>query len=127
MTSKFQKRVEPKKRTTSKSLIPVEKIDYVEGFHVRIKSARERMGLSQEELATQLNEKVTLIKKIEQGEVKPPIELAKKLEKFLKIQIIEEVSEVEDYQYKPFLSKPQLGGYTLGDIMKKLEAEKKEG
>ncbi|MEM1666659.1 MAG: multiprotein-bridging factor 1 family protein [Nitrososphaerota archaeon] len=125
MTSKPQKRAEAKKGATPKSLMPMEKIDYVEGFHVRIKNARERMGLSQEELAAQLNEKATLIKKIEQGEVKPSIELARKLEKFLKIQIIEEVTE--DYRYGPFLSKPQPGGYTLGDVMKKLGEEKKEG
>jgi len=123
MTSKSQKKVESKKSATSKSLMPMEKIDYVEGFYIRIKNARERMGLSQEELAAQLNEKATLIKKIEQGEVKPPIELARKLEKFLKIQIIEEVTE--DYQYGPFLSKTQPSGYTLGDVMKKLEENKR--
>ncbi|MCS7135694.1 MAG: multiprotein-bridging factor 1 family protein [Nitrososphaerota archaeon] len=124
MVSKPQKRAEPKRGVAQKGLMPTEKIDYVEGFHVRIRNARERMGLSQEELAAQLNEKVTLIKKIEQGEVKPSIELARRLEKFLKIQIIEEV--MEDYHYGPFLNKPQPSGYTLGDVLKKLGAEERE-
>ncbi|MEM2910336.1 MAG: multiprotein-bridging factor 1 family protein [Nitrososphaerota archaeon] len=126
MPSNNPKKAELKKGTASKKIfMPIEEIDYAEGFHVRIKNARERMGLSQEELAAQLNEKVTLIKKIEQGEVKPPIELARKIEKFLKIQIVEETTE--DYSYEPFLSKPRPSGYTLGDAMKKLRMEEKEG
>ncbi|PUA34411.1 MAG: TIGR00270 family protein [Candidatus Terraquivivens tikiterensis] len=125
MSSDPPEKAERKKSSTSKKdIMPMECIDYVEDFHVRIKNARERMGLSQEELAAQLNEKVGLIRKIEQGEVKPPIELARKIEKFLKIQIIEEVEE--DYPYGPFLSKPRPSGYTLGDVMRKLGMEERE-
>jgi transcriptional regulator, XRE family len=53
------------------------------------------MGLSQDILASYLGEKVSVIKKIEAGKLKPTLDLAKKIEKLLKVNIIEEESVEE--------------------------------
>lgn len=73
-------------------LIP--KVDIVEDelilrddFGTAIKEAREEMGLTQDEFARRLNERVSLIKHLETGKIKPDDMLAAKLERFLKIDL----------------------------------------
>lgn len=121
--SKPKKKVE-KQSIRKHDLLPVEELDYVEDFHVRIKNARERLGLTQEDLASMLNERLTVIKKIEQGEVRPTLELARKIEKMLNIQIIEKA--VIDEYYEPYISKPKVSGYTLGDVLKAIGEKEKQ-
>ncbi|MDT7864314.1 MAG: multiprotein bridging factor aMBF1 [Thermoproteota archaeon] len=74
-------------------LIPNYKI--VDNYYQIIKNAREKMGLSQDILASYLGEKLSVIKKIEGGKLKPTLELARKLEKLLKVNLIEEESSEE--------------------------------
>lgn len=57
-------------------------------FNILIKSAREKMGLSQEELGRKINEKPSLIKHLETGTLKPNDVLTRKVERFLKIQLL---------------------------------------
>ena len=57
-------------------------------FNLLIKSAREKMGLSQEELGRKINEKLSLIKHLESGTLKPNDVLTRKVERFLKIQLL---------------------------------------
>jgi putative transcription factor len=59
----------------------------------KIKSGRERLGLKQEELAKKLNEKDSLLSKIETGTVEPSVKLARKLEHFFDVKLIEEHKE----------------------------------
>jgi len=66
-----------------------------EGFAEKIKFARERKKLTQEEFAKQINEKVSVIHNIETGKYKPSISLAEKLEKSLQIHLIEEFEEAQ--------------------------------
>jgi len=74
--------------------LPIEEeYELVEDFGDKIKRAREKLGLTQSELATKMKIKVSLLKKIESGKLYPPIELAKKLEKLLGIELLEKVSE----------------------------------
>lgn len=78
-----------------------------------IKAGREKLGLKQEELAKKLNEKEGLIHKLETGEMIPSIPLARKLEKFFNIKIVEEHKEEPTD-----LPKAKDGEVTLGDFVK---------
>jgi len=97
-----------------------EEFEYVDDFGSLVRSARERMGLSQEEFAKLIKEKVTAIRKIEQGELHPPLELARRLERVLKIRIVETSPEEPSQGASKSLA---AGGITLGDIMRRHEDE----
>jgi len=75
---------------------------------------REGLGLKQKELAEKIAEKEALVHKLETGIVEPSIKIAKKLEKFLKIKLVEEQEQTAE----SFIS-PKREGYTLGDFLKK--------
>jgi len=55
----------------------------------KVKRARERMGITQEQLAKAIAEKKSLIHRIETGQAEPTLATALKLERFLGIKIIE--------------------------------------
>lgn len=73
--------------TISKVSNKEDEIEIVQDFATLIKQAREKMGLSQDALAKKINEKVSVIKLIETGKLKPSIFLAKKMERALKINL----------------------------------------
>jgi len=77
-----------------------------------IRSAREKAGLTQKDFASSLNEKESVIHKLENGQFVPPISMARKLEKILHVQlvVIEEEEEVE-------AGKKDSGPLTIGDII----------
>lgn len=77
-----------------------------------IRRAREDMGLTQDMLASVIGEKLSVIKKIEGGKIKPTIDIARKLEKVLKISLLEEVNLEEKMLDK--IGKKEL---TLGEIV----------
>ena len=52
-----------------------------------IRDARNKKGITHEQLGQKINEKVTLLKKIETGTIKPDDILSKKLERFLGIRL----------------------------------------
>ena len=56
-------------------------------FGTAIKSARESLGITQEELGKKINEKPSMTRHLEVGSMKPDDLLARKLEHFLKIQL----------------------------------------
>lgn len=109
------------KSRKSLSRLPVEEFEYIEEFGRIIREAREKMGLTQEEFSKQLNEKVTIIRKIEAGEFNPPIELARKIEKLLKIKIIVPVEEDFEYISKYIEKGEAVKGVSLGFFIKKME------
>lgn len=89
--SKFGKVVENSRINQNKRVIQnkVEEIETLEeNYFLKIKNARERKGLTQEDFAKILAEKESSIHNIESGKLKPTIDLAKKIEKFLGIKII---------------------------------------
>jgi len=57
-------------------------------FNLTIRQARERMGLSQEELGRKINEKPSVIRLLESGKLKPDSILAKKIGHFLRIEMM---------------------------------------
>lgn len=61
----------------------------VPDFAQRIRLARQRAGLRQHELAERLKEKLSVISALESGRRAPDLKLARKLERFFKIHLIE--------------------------------------
>ena len=57
-------------------------------FNKIIKSAREKKGISQDEMGKRINEKISVIRHLETGTLKPNDMLSRKLERFLKIQLL---------------------------------------
>jgi putative transcription factor len=78
----------------------------------KIRRAREKLGLTQEEFAKKLNEKMSLMRAIENRDIVPDIKLAKKLEKELGILLIEELSSE-----KVALKSGSSNEITLGDMI----------
>jgi len=79
--------------TYAKTLPYAEKEDLlilVDGYGRIIQKAREKLNLTQEKLAAMLNEKASVVSRIESGHMHPSEKLARKLEKMLKIKIVEE-------------------------------------
>ena len=58
-----------------------------------IRDARNKRGITHDQLGQKINEKVTLLKKIETGTIKPDDTLSKKLEKFLGIKLYINMNE----------------------------------
>ena len=81
----------------------------------KIKNAREKKGLTQEQLAKAIAEKASVIQRIESGHMSPAISTAEKLERFLGIKIVEESEETEIKKQAPDKEK----GFTIADLLKK--------
>ena len=86
----------------------------VEDCGEKIKKRRERMRLKQEELAQKIGEKESIIHKIESGKMMPQMKLAKKLERFLGIKLI----EMEEEEEGLIVPKGTGGELTIGDMIK---------
>ena len=80
----------------------------------RIREAREAEGLTQEELANQLNEKASLIRKLERGDILPSDDVKTKLEKKLEITLTEG-ADVDDTEW----SSGSGQSMTLGDVVER--------
>lgn len=98
--------------------------ELVEDFGAKIRYAREKLGLSHEELGKKLNEKVSVIKKIETGKVKPDNVLIAKLEHTLKIKLLAPLNE-EKIPTK--IPKPINRELTLGDLIQLDRKDKCKG
>lgn len=85
----------------------------VEDYANRIKKAREKLGMKQEEFAKKINEKESLIHKIETEHFEPNISLAMKIERFLKIKLIEQYEESHIKK-----AEAESDSFTIGDILK---------
>lgn len=86
----------------------------VADFPQKIKSAREKLGLTQKDFAKKINEKESILHKIETGHYKPPVEIAKRYEKVLNVKLVEKVTQDSAEQ----LPKSKSAGLTLGDFIK---------
>ncbi len=86
--------------------------EIVSDYAERIKKAREQLKMKQEDLALKISEKVVEIHKLESNKIKPSFRLARKLEKFLNIGLIEQIFEdkTSKLNFKD-------GNLTIGDIL----------
>ncbi len=91
--------------------VSLELYDIVEDYYERIREARESKGWSLSVLAQKLRISESMLRKIESGKMKPSIDLAKRIEKILKIQILEPTELEEEFEAPP------PGTLTLGDVV----------
>jgi putative transcription factor len=103
-----KKKAEKPMETVKKEIIQL----IVDDYSTRIKNARERLGLKQEELAKKLAERESLIQSIESGKFVPGINLARKFERYLNVKLIEQHEEAHDSKYKSGSM-----GLTIGDMI----------
>lgn len=86
-------------RTTNKNTKTMRKIEMTDNtilnpeFAKLIREARMKKGLTHEQLGAQMNEKANLLRKLETGALKPDELFAKKLQRFLGIQLYVSVQE----------------------------------
>ena len=110
-------------KSQSKQKFRREVKELVENFALKIRQARERKGISHEKLGRKLNEKVSVLKKIEIGKMKPNNKLAEKIERTLKIEIL--IPSTEGSQRK--IPTPVNSPVTFGDLIqltkKKMEEQ----
>jgi putative transcription factor len=59
----------------------------VQDFARRVREARMEKGLTHEQLGLRMNEKATILRKIETGALKPDVLFANKLERFLGVKL----------------------------------------
>jgi len=90
-------------------------LELVENFGTKIRLAREKAGLSHQELGKRISEKVSVLRKIESGKMTPDNLLTEKLEHALRLKLLMPVSEPK-VSSKSLVSRP--ASPTLGDILK---------
>jgi Predicted transcription factor, homolog of eukaryotic MBF1 len=100
----------------------VERYEFVEDLGNVVKKAREAKFLTREQLAEMVGEKVSTIRRIENNELKPSFELARKLEKVLKVKLLVEAT---DEVFERVVTRAQRRGLTIGDVLR--EQLKNEG
>ena len=95
--------------------------EVVESYHVKIRQAREKRGLSQEELGKKINEKASVISKLETGKMTPNNVLVTKLEHALGIKLLVPIKEEKLLHEMPKFAGRET---TLGDL---IQVNKKDG
>ncbi len=94
--------------------------EIAEGYGKIIKDARTRLGLAIADLGLKIAEKANYLEHVEKEDMLPSIQLARKLEKFLKVRLVESGKSVQS-EVKLGSGKKEL---TLLDVA---EIEQKEG
>ena len=85
-----------------------------EDYPNKIRAAREKLGLTHEELGKKINEKASVLRNLEAGKMAPNNHLAAKLEHMLKIKLLVPISEEKVTQI-PQSANQEL---TLGELIK---------
>jgi len=87
--------------------------EIVENYANVIRVAREKQGLTIEELGRKVAERASLLRHIEAGRVAPNNQLANRLEHVLKIKLLVPIADEE----VPVVPKKPSEGLTLGDLI----------
>ena len=88
--------------------------ELIEDFNVEVRKAREAKNWSREVLGKKINERVSVINRIEAGKMTPDTKLTRKLENTLGITLLEKVDKIDLNQFMSSSS----GERTLGNVMK---------
>jgi putative transcription factor len=94
----------PRRRETTYELL--------EDYNTIVRQSREKKGWSREDFGAKINEKVSVVTRIETGHMPPDIKLARKIEKIMGIVLIEKVEDTSGEEFKA----GSLKGSTIGDI-----------
>jgi putative transcription factor len=92
--------------------------ELAQDYDETVRSAREAAGMSQEDLARQLNEKASLIRKIERGDTLPSDEVQRKLESALDVDL----SAGSTTDESEWSGGDSTGEYTLGDVVERKDS-----
>jgi len=65
--------------------------ELIEDYHKRIQEGRNKLGWNQEQLGQKINERKSIISKLENRSIKPDDKLIRKLEKALNIKLMETI------------------------------------
>jgi putative transcription factor len=105
-------------------LEPTQTLELIGNLSLRLRKAREKLGLSHEDLGRKIGERISVLRKIESGKMVPDNKLASKLEHELKIKLLVPLSEPKIKSVS--LSTPREA--TLGDIaqIKRKKVEESE-
>ncbi len=87
--------------------------ELVSDWNERVKTARQKKGISREDLGFKIGERTVTIAKIENGDLRPSDQVVKKLEKELDITLVEEIKNAA-----PLSHGSHGRGLTLGDFIK---------
>ena len=93
----------------------VEESDLIEEYSRVIKEGREKLGISQQDLAFKAKEKLTVIQKIEIGKMLPTMRLSKELEHILRVRLLVPREELDLPSPPRKASQPPI--VTLGDVV----------
>jgi putative transcription factor len=88
--------------------------DIVQDYGERIRTARESKSMSQADLANELNEKASLIRKLERGETLPSDKVQRELEGFLDIDLTGGSVDETDWE-----ADTDASTRTLGDVVER--------
>jgi putative transcription factor len=106
------------------SLTVEESLELVDDFGAKVRQAREKLGMSHEDLGKKISEKVSVLRKIEGQKMTPDNLLTEKLQHALKIKLLVPVSEPKVPAKAMATSRPSTP--TLGDIAAVKEEKNKE-
>ncbi len=106
---------EKRKKSSRKPVFTSAEADFDirEDYPARVRSAREKIGLTQKDLAKKINEKESVIHRIETGHMRPSRKLTRKLEGALDIKLLEKVEEPDVVRRRS-----RSDELTIGDIIK---------
>ncbi len=103
-------RVPAGRRRSYRSQEPTHEV--IEDYQTVIREAREKKGWSREDLGEKIYEKVSVIHRLESGKMVPDLKLARKLEKILKVTLLEKTEQAQmDDQNAAHIRRA-----TIGDI-----------
>lgn len=111
---------QPKPRRRS-DIEAAENLELVEGYGMVIKKARQKKGMSVEDFAKKISEKESVVKKLEKEDINPPLNLVRKVQHELGVNLLEEAETSSG----PVLTRP-MGPRTFGDLIKIKDSSDKE-
>jgi len=85
--------------------------DLIPDYGDKIIRVRQKKGLERKEFAMKINEKESIVRRVEMEEMIPDDKLRKKIENFLDIELL------QSYTKTKIRSKPKRGELTLGDVI----------
>ena len=104
----------PKKFSRGPSHKPKQReLEVLDNFGDIIRAARERKGMNREDMGRIINEKASVISRLESGAMVPDTKLARKIERALDITILG-VLDDDGFERSDHSS----GGMTIGDLIK---------
>jgi putative transcription factor len=71
----------------------MEQMEFIEDYGAQIRKARQRLGLSEKDLAMKMQEKETVVKKLEKEDLVPDAKLIQKLKQHLGLDVVEKTDK----------------------------------